>query len=450
MNINLEYKPTEKQKLFHICEATYTLFGGAKGGGKTVALCNESIQLSLDYAGNRGFLCRRQYSDFKISTLLTLMAWIPTKLIKKHSKGDKYIEFLNGSILYYGGLDEESNINKLNSAEFGFFAVDQAEEIDADDYIKLGGTLRLKLKKGIHPHYRGILSANPAPGWLKQTFIKNPPKDHVFIQSLPKDNPHLEQSYINRLKQLYRNRPDLLSAYIYGNWEELEGSDTIIPSQKIYDAVARKAIDKSELKKVVCCDPSTSQGENETVIYVLENGDIMSKRVFSRRTFMEIAAILSATRKNTNSDLIAFDSSGIGIGVREELDKLKETYLAVNTGEKSRFPKRFRNKKAEAWWLAADMFGDGLMRIEDDPVLINQLSSVKYKLNSSPIQVEDKKLTIKRLGNSPDRADALVIGLYALQFAPKRKGTSVKKQKGNHWYDRYSKDHQEVGSFMSC
>lgn len=455
MQVDLEYMPHGKQRLFHSSKALYTLFGGAKGGGKSIALVTECIQLCLDFAMNRGFLARKTYADFKISTMLTLETYLDMRLIHKHSKADKKYTFKNGSVLYYGGLDEESNKSKLNSAEFGFFAVDQAEEIDADDFVKLGGTLRLKRKDGKRPHYKGLLSANPSPGWLKQTFITSPTKRHAFIQALPSDNPHLEKSYIDRLKELYRNRPDLLKAYIHGSWDELEGSDTIIPLQKIYDSTRRKVLDKTMLHKLVACDPSTSQGENETVIYSFENGHITGKMIFAKRTFTEVAAILSGFRKRTDSDLIVFDAGGIGIGLREELDKLEEDYIPVNSAEKSRFPKRFKNIKAEMWWNAFDMFCDGLVMMEEeDPIVINQLSGVKYKLDSKPIQVEDKKVSIKRLGSSPDRADTVVLGLYGLQFCPDREGPSIRKQEKEHWIDRlidkYERGNPSELTFMSA
>ncbi len=447
MDIKLEYTPSEKQTLFHTCEAMYTLFGGAKGGGKSVALVNECIQLSLDYPGNRGFLCRRQYSDFKISTLLTLLAWLPSKLIRKHSKGDKYIQFINNSVLYYGGLDEESNINKLNSAEFGFFAVDQAEEMDSDDFIKLGGTLRLKLKSGKHPRFRGLLSANPAPGWLKQLFITSPADDHVFIQSLPSDNPFLEASYVNRLKQLYRNRPNLLNAYIYGSWDELEGTDIIIPYHKIMESIGRR-IDKTNIQRVVACDPSSSSGQNESVIYGFENGHQIYRDVFTRESTIVIASKLSIVRKKIDADLIVLDSGGMGVGVVDNLRKLKEKFIGINSATKSRFPKKFKNIKAEMWWTVADMFGDGLVSLESDMTAVNQLSGVKYVPDSSPLQVEDKKKSIKRLGGSPDRADAIILGLFGLRYAPTRKGETKQNYPKP---DRYSRGSLVgAGSFMSA
>ena len=48
------YEATPRQAAFHAAPEKFRLYGGAMGGGKTVALCAEAIALSCDYPGNRG------------------------------------------------------------------------------------------------------------------------------------------------------------------------------------------------------------------------------------------------------------------------------------------------------------------------------------------------------------------------------------------------------------
>ena len=66
------YRPHAKQQVAHTAVEQNILYGGAVGGGKTYWLVAEGIQLSLDYPGNRGYLCRQKLTDFRISTLLEL------------------------------------------------------------------------------------------------------------------------------------------------------------------------------------------------------------------------------------------------------------------------------------------------------------------------------------------------------------------------------------------
>jgi hypothetical protein len=48
--------------------------------------------------------------------------------------------------------------------------------------------------------------------------------------------------------------------------------------------------------------------------------------------------------------------------------------------------------------------------------LKGQLATPTYAFRNGKILIESKAEIKKRLGNSPDRADAYVNGLYALQF----------------------------------
>ena len=95
------------------------------------------------------------------------------------------------SYIYYGGLgDDRAGIARLSSMTLGWFGIDQAEETTETHFNMLAGRLRLMLP---NIRYKGLLTCNPAPGWLKQKFIEQKLDDHVFIQSLPKDNPYLPQ-----------------------------------------------------------------------------------------------------------------------------------------------------------------------------------------------------------------------------------------------------------------
>ena len=108
--------PTHRQAQFRDCPARYKLYGGAVGGGKSVAVAAESLRLSLAFSGNRGFLCRhesRAFVNTTLKTLLKLIAEIESvtkqRLLSNHHKTDKILYFTNGSEILYGGLGEASD-----------------------------------------------------------------------------------------------------------------------------------------------------------------------------------------------------------------------------------------------------------------------------------------------------------------------------------------------------
>ncbi|GHU73067.1 hypothetical protein AGMMS49992_10480 [Clostridia bacterium] len=49
--VELDYTPTAKQALFHASESKEVLYGGAAGGGKSVAIAMDALFRCLKHAG---------------------------------------------------------------------------------------------------------------------------------------------------------------------------------------------------------------------------------------------------------------------------------------------------------------------------------------------------------------------------------------------------------------
>ena len=71
---------------------------------------NESVQLCIDYPGNVGLLARQNLPAFKRTVLVELEKYMNAgvdidgkryKLITKHHTVDHYIDFFNGSRIWY-------------------------------------------------------------------------------------------------------------------------------------------------------------------------------------------------------------------------------------------------------------------------------------------------------------------------------------------------------------
>ena len=123
------YKPTSKQIEAHTAVERFILYGGAVGGGKSAWLVNEGIKLSLNYPGNVGYLCRHELTSFRRTTLMTLERFLSPDIIAQHHQTESYFRFINGSLIYYGGLgDDEKGLDRLKSMDLGWFGIDQAEE----------------------------------------------------------------------------------------------------------------------------------------------------------------------------------------------------------------------------------------------------------------------------------------------------------------------------------
>ena len=85
------------------------------------------------------------------------------------------------------------------------------------------------------------------------------------------------------------------------------------------------------------------------------------------------------------------------------------------------------------------MFAAGDVQLRtNDTQLKGQLSTPVYAFRNGKILIEPKADIKKRLGRSPDRADAYVNGLYALQFV---EGQLVGGK------DAYSDDYEDSPTF---
>ena len=72
MEIYSSYIPHERQIEAHCAEEQFVGYGGAMGGGKTRWLCEMIKQLSVDYPGNFGLVCRASGPALK-QTVLEMM-----------------------------------------------------------------------------------------------------------------------------------------------------------------------------------------------------------------------------------------------------------------------------------------------------------------------------------------------------------------------------------------
>lgn len=190
------------------------LYSGAFGAGKTRALNEKALFLSVKYPGNFGLICRKTFASLRHTTMRSFFKdACPPDWIEYINKSEHVVRLVGGSEIVFGGLDKPE---KWGSAEFGFVAVDEAIEINWDDWTMLEGRLRLASVP-----FRQIFAAtNPgAPShFLHKRFFEQG-YGEVF-HAATADNPYLPDDYQRRLgdfKGRYRER------YVLGKWVAFEG-----------------------------------------------------------------------------------------------------------------------------------------------------------------------------------------------------------------------------------
>ncbi len=252
----------------------------------------------------------------------------------------------------------------------------------------------------------------------------------------------ITQSFIEEMKKeaffdiLYECKfPD---EYGPGNW--------IIPAKLVENALLVR-YQPPFVKRVITCDPS--MGGDKAVVYALRNTEIMEEFVFPKgmRDTMRIAGELIVMKRKHGASLIVVDSIGIGQGICDNILKQGHAVLPINSAEKTKMSHLY-NLKCEMWWHVGHRFIDSRIAL-GDPKKFNfdelkkELSSVQYMVDTSgKIKVEKKEDVKIRLGHSPDRADAYVMGVYGLQFA--KTTEQIKAQKDPYAYV----EPEDEGGFM--
>jgi hypothetical protein len=178
-------------------------------------------------------------------------------------------------------------------------------------------------------------------------------------------------------------------------------------------------------------------GTDETVAYVVRGPRVVAVESHAGQNLMATAGMtIRLAREHgiepTDAGRIAIDDTGLGGGVTDRLRELGWRVRAVNFGsapERQRNEVKFRNRRTELWWTLRDWIrGEAaLAELSDDAkdVLRADLCAPRYEqLSDGRIALESKDEIKKRVGRSPDHADALALALLGRRRAMHETATS--------------------------
>ena len=460
--MDVEYRLTHKQdtafEYLTNAESCSVLYGGAKGGGKSMLLCLWTFYwakylieyFKIDKISHPlpvGFIGRKQGVDFYKTTFETWKRIIPSQSYELKEQA-KEIIIAKKVKIFFGGLDDQDTVNKFNSSEFAFFAIDQAEETGRMDLAVLQGSLRLK-HNGKTPPYKQLYTANPAECWLKEDFITNPKAKHHYVPALPSDNPHLPDDYNQTLIDAFGFDPVLLAAYKDGDWDALQPRQALI-TQTALGILPRTPQDNFFKRKIVACDPAL--GGDECVVYFIEDYDIKDVQyIMSNNTQTIGNDICIFMTKHTTEDFVV-DSIGIGQGVADFVKAAGKKVQYIVSSQTATDKEHFSNIRSEMWAYVARRINEKSIVYPKDEKLRQQLCAVKYKTGTKKFELEPKADTKKSLGCSPDRADAFVYGIWGmaqieLTITQVAKGTEIAKGTNYDPLEAKQNESREVGIF---
>jgi hypothetical protein len=174
-------------------------------------------------------------------------------------------------------------------------------------------------------------------------------------------------------------------------------------------------------------------GRDKTVYLFRQGGEVKRIETTEKMDNMEVVGWVRPFLDEDAPDIHVTDIVGVGAGVNDRLTEIQgakeviwgdTVLIGANVGESAtsdEAKKRFYNLRAEVHWNLRDLFkpdknNHSSISIPDDPELKKQLKELRYNYSSErTIKIEAKEEMKKRLGVSPDKADALGLAFFNFQ-----------------------------------
>ncbi|HTF68462.1 MAG TPA: hypothetical protein VK638_37865, partial [Edaphobacter sp.] len=152
---------------------------------------------------------------------------------------------------------------------------------------------------------------------------------------------------------------------------------------------------------------------------------------------VDIANRVMAKKMEWGAEMEFFDDTvGWAHGAIDVMRAAGHSPVAVAFDRPANDP-RYANKRAECWMLMADWIKGGGC-LPDVSGLLHELISPTYFFNGGKFQLEAKDQIKKRLGKSPDLADALALTFALPDMPGDMGGVKIPKRQSKREYDPYA------------
>ncbi len=253
----------------------FTLYGGARGPGKSFWLRGYAIRRLVEWAsqghlGVRAMLACEDYPSLRDRQIVQIQLWPGWLGEWKAAISEYHLKpRFGGGQLCLRNLDDPS---KYQSAEFALMAIDELTKNPPGTFDILRGSLRWP---GIdRPQF--IAASNPTglgATWVRQLWVERDFPDYLkplasefaFLPGLARDNPYLPESYWQELQTL---PPVLRKAWADGDW--YAGVEGLVYGEFTQDNI----VDEEPLPELPC-ELAVDDGyiDPRAILFIQNRGD---------------------------------------------------------------------------------------------------------------------------------------------------------------------------------
>ncbi|MBO5036563.1 MAG: terminase family protein [Clostridia bacterium] len=238
------WRPQERQAAFLERSEYEAFYGGAAGGGKSMALIMEALR-QVKIPHYRGLILRKTYPQ--LSDIIDVSRFYYKKAYPraKYNETAHCWTFPSGSKIYFGSMHRTADRTNYQGKQYDFIGFDELTQFTWDEYSYLFSRNR--------PSGPGTLcyvraTGNPGGighGWVKERFITPAPagtpitqsftirlpngkavertRKRIFIPSSVFDNPALLSNAPEYLESLAMLPAAEREALLYGSWDSFSG-----------------------------------------------------------------------------------------------------------------------------------------------------------------------------------------------------------------------------------
>lgn len=271
-----------------------------------------------------------------------------------------------------------------------------------------------------------ILAGNPVrlTGLFYDT--QNKLKDHWKTLTIScVGHRRISPDFIEDMRRRYGEHSNQFRVRVLGEFP-LADNDAVIPMDLVTAAQMRE-VQPYNVKEIWGLDVGGGGKKSDASALVRRRGNVVPAQPMTWNDLEpmqlcgRVKQLWDETAPGERPSAICVDSIGMGASVASRLQELGLPAFGVNVAESPPMKEQYTNLKAELWWTAREWF-----QLRDcsipmppkdgkDPDLAEELVAVNFEppTSNGKIRIEPKAETRKRLGHSPDVADAFVLTFAA-------------------------------------
>lgn len=344
------------------------------------------------------------------------------------------LHFDSGSYVVGFSTDKTENMGGFSGSRV-MFVVDEASGVDEAIFDAIEGNLA----GGSHSDDRAVsklvLSGNPTQtsGRFYDAFHTELclyDTHHIASYDTPNavsgkvEIPGLATSdYVEDRKAVWGEDSAQYQVRVAGNFA-LQGSNSVIFLSQIEASTV--LYDEEEASGTLHVGVDVARFGDDLSTIALRRGNKLLCPVQCHTKFDEVDIagfvrehISEHYKKGEAYPIVKVDCTGLGSGVASILRRDSALRVVeVNSAEKANDTDKHPNKRSELWFSIKDWLDEGGCIPPNDKELQRDLLAPLYSFDTQGRRVvESKKEIKKRLGHSPDRADALALSVYMPVFA---------------------------------